>query len=67
MEENSPKIPPPMEHVEQLVAIDQSRQDNQKPGHRRQKRPTRDHHMEQILEEEQTRSSRDDGHIDFHA
>ena len=67
MEDNSPRIIPPLEHVEQLVAVDQSHRDNQKSGQRRKKRSTPGQDMEQILEEEQLRASRDDGHIDYHA
>jgi hypothetical protein len=67
MEENSPKIPPPLEHVEQLIAVDQSRRDDQKSGQRRSKRHARRKDMEQILEEEQHRPSRDDGHVDYRA
>jgi hypothetical protein len=65
MEENSTKIIPPLEHVEQLVAVDQSRRDNEKSGQRRQKRNARKNDMEQILEEQQQHPSRDDGHIDY--
>lgn len=67
MESNSPKIAPPLEHVEHLIAVDQSHRDNQKSGQRRKRRSSRGLDMEQILEEEQQRLSRDDGHIDYHA
>jgi hypothetical protein len=66
MEENNQKIPS-LEHVEQLVAVDQSRRDNQKPGQRRPKRTVRKDDMEDILKDEQLHPSRDDGHVDYHA
>jgi hypothetical protein len=66
MEENSPKIPL-LEHVEQLVAIDPSRRDNQKPDPRRQKRNARKDNMEEILKDQQLHPARDDGHVDYHA
>jgi hypothetical protein len=66
MEENNPKIPS-LEHVEQLVAVDPSQRDNQKPGQRRQKRNAHKDDMEDILKDEQHRPSRDDGHVDYHA
>lgn len=66
MEENNPKIPM-LDHVEQLVAIDPSRRDNQKSGQRRQKRNAHKENMEQILKDEQLHLSRDDGHVDYRA
>jgi hypothetical protein len=68
VDENSPKIQPSLEHVEQLVAVDQSQQDNRRPAQRRSKRPNRRGEIEQTLEEEQQpHHSRDDGHIDYRA
>jgi hypothetical protein len=66
MEENSPKIPL-LEHVEQLVAIDPSRRDNQKQQQHRQKRKAHTEDMEEILKDEQLHPSRDDGHVDYRA
>jgi hypothetical protein len=67
MEENNPKIIPPMEHVGQLVAVDQSRRDDQKSGQHRKKRSAHGKDMEQMLEDQQLHPSRDDGHVDYRA
>jgi hypothetical protein len=67
MEENSQKIPS-LEHVEHLMAVDQSLRDNPKQGYQRRKHKRHQEDMEEVLkDEEQQRSSRDDGHVDYHA
>jgi hypothetical protein len=67
MEENYPKIPP-LEHVDHLLAVDQSKQEKQKQGYSRSKQKRHKDDMEEILkEEEQQRQARDDGHVDYHA
>jgi hypothetical protein len=66
MEEFSPKIPP-LEHVEQLMAIDQSRQDSQKQKYRSKKKKQHQDDMEEILKDQQQRLAREDGHVDYHA
>ena len=66
MEEMNPKIPP-LEHVDQLMAVDTSLRDHQKQDNRRSKQKRHKDDMEEILKEEQQSLDRQDGHVDYHA